>query len=99
MVRKCMTNIDADELNGVGEHNIEANVTTLSGNAMSRYEPNPLEQDGILVNKKGKDNRKQMDEYYAWMDAAGIKLQNIIDQELGKSKGSSISVTSLPICS
>ena len=78
------TNIDADELNGVGEHNIEANVTTLSGNAMSRYEPNPLEQDGILVNKKGKDNRKQMDEYYAWMDAAGIKLQNIIDQELGK---------------
>jgi hypothetical protein len=78
------TNIDADELNGVGEHNIEANVTTLSGNAMSRYEPNPLEQDGILVNKKGKDNRKQMDEYYAWMDATGIKLQNIIDQELGK---------------
>lgn len=78
------TNIDADELNGVGEHNIEANVITLSGNAMSRYEPNPLEQDGILVNKKGKDNRKQMDEYYAWMDAAGIKLQNIIDQELGK---------------
>lgn len=78
------TNVDADELNGVGEHNIEANVTTLSGNAMSRYEPNSLEQDGILVNKKGKDNRKQMDEYYAWMDAAGIKLQNIIDQELGK---------------
>lgn len=78
------TNIDADELNGVGEHNIEANVITLSGNAMSRYEPNPLEQDGILVNKKGKDNRKQMDEYYAWMDAAGIKLQNIIDQELGR---------------
>ena len=78
------TNVDADDLNGVGEHNIEANVITLSGNAMSRYEPNPLEQDGILVNKKGKDNRKQMDEYYAWMDAAGIKLQNIIDQELGK---------------
>ena len=78
------TNVDADDLNDTGEHNIEANVTTLSGNAMSRYEPNPLEQDGILVNKKGKDNRKQMDEYYAWMDAAGIKLQNIIDQELGK---------------
>lgn len=78
------TNVNADELNGVGEHNIEANVITLSGNAMSRYEPNPLEQDGILVNKKGKDNRKQMDEYYAWMDAAGIKLQNIIDQELGR---------------
>lgn len=78
------TNVDADDLNGTGEHNIEANVTTLSGNAMSRYEPDPLAKDGKLVNKKGKDGRKQMDEYYAWMDAAGIKLQNIIDQELGR---------------
>ena len=78
------TNVDADDLNGTGEHNIEANVTTLSGNAMSRYEPDPLAKDGKLVNKKGKDDRKQMDEYYAWMDAAGIKLQNIIDQELGR---------------
>lgn len=78
------TNVDADDLNGTGEHNTEANVTTLSGNAMSRYEPDPLAKDGKLVNKKGKDDRKQMDEYYAWMDAAGIKLQNIIDQELGR---------------
>lgn len=78
------TNVDADDLNGTGEHNIETNVTTLSGNAMSRYEPDPLAKDGKLVNKKGKDDRKQMDEYYAWMDAAGIKLQNIIDQELGR---------------
>lgn len=78
------TNVDADDLNGTGEHNTEANVTTLSGNAMSRYESDPLAKDGKLVNKKGKDDRKQMDEYYAWMDAAGIKLQNIIDQELGR---------------
>lgn len=79
-------NEDAAELNGIGEHNIETNVNTLSGNAMSRYEPDPLAKDGKLVNKKGKDdrNRKQMDEYYAWMDAAGIKLQNIIDRELAK---------------
>ena len=78
------TNVDADDLNGTGEHNTEANVTTLSGNAMSRYEPDLLAKDGKLVNKKGKDDRKQMDEYYAWMDAAGIKLQNIIDRELAK---------------
>lgn len=78
------TNVDADDLNGTGEHNTEANVTTLSGNAMSRYEPDSLAKDGKLINKKGKDDRKQMDEYYAWMDAAGIKLQNIIDQELGR---------------
>nr|DAD98405.1 MAG TPA: hypothetical protein [CrAss-like virus sp. ctWDt29] len=83
-VHMSETNVDADDLNGTGEHNTEANVTTLSGNAMSRYEPDPLAKDGKLVNKKGKDDRKQMDEYYAWMDAAGIKLQNIIDQELGR---------------
>lgn len=77
-------NEDADELNGIGEHNIETNVNTISGNAMSRYESDPLAKDGKLVNKKGKDDRKQMDEYYSWMDAAGIKLQNIIDQELAK---------------
>lgn len=77
-------NEDADELNGIGEHNIETNVNTISGNAMSRYESDLLAKDGKLVNKKGKDDRKQMDEYYAWMDAAGIKLQNIIDQELAK---------------
>lgn len=77
-------NEDAAELNGIREHNIETNVNTLSGNAMSRYEPDPLAKDGKLVNKKGKDDRKQMDDYYAWMDAAGIKLQNIIDQELAR---------------
>lgn len=77
-------NEDADELNGIGEHNIETNVNTISGNAMSRYESDSLAKDGKLVNKKGKDDRKQMDEYYAWMDAAGIKLQNIIDRELAK---------------
>lgn len=77
-------NEDADELNGIGEHNIETNVNTISGNAMSRYESDPLAKDGKLVNKKGKDDRKQMDEYYAWMDAAGIKLQNIIDRELAR---------------
>nr|DAT77989.1 MAG TPA: hypothetical protein [Caudoviricetes sp.] len=77
-------NEDAAELNGIGEHNIETNVNTLSGNAMSRYEPDPLAKDGKLVNKKGKDDRKQMDEYYAWMNAAEIKLQNIIDQELAR---------------
>lgn len=77
-------NEDADELNGIGEHNIETNVNTISGNAMSRYESDPLAKDGKLVNKKGKDDRKQMDEYYSWMDAAGIKLQNIIDRELAK---------------
>ena len=78
------TNVDADNLNSTEEHNREANATTLSGNAMSRYEPDPLEKEGSLVNKKGTKTNDGMNQYYAWMDAAGIKLQNIIDQELGK---------------
>lgn len=78
------TNVDADDLNSTEEHNREANATTLSGNAMSRYEPDPLEKEGSLVNKKGTKANDGMNQYYAWMDAAGIKLQNIIDQELGK---------------
>lgn len=78
------TNVDADDLNSTEEHNREANATTLSGNAMSRYEPDQLEKEGSLVNKKGTKANDGMNQYYAWMDAAGIKLQNIIDQELGK---------------
>ena len=78
------TNVDADDLNSTEEHNRETNATTLSGNAMSRYEPDPLEKEGNLVNKKGTKANDGMNQYYAWMDAAGIKLQNIIDQELGK---------------
>ena len=78
------TNVDADDLNSTGKHNIETNVTTLSGNAMSRYEPNQLENDGIIVNKMGANTNDSMNRYYTWIDAAGIKLQNIIDQELGK---------------
>ena len=77
-------NEDAATQNGIGQRNIETNVTTLSGNAMSRYEPKDLEDDGKIVLKKGKDARKDMDNYYAWMDAAGIKLQNIIDHELAR---------------
>ncbi len=77
-------NEDADAQNARGQKTIDGDPTTLSGNAMSRYEPKPLAEDGILVNKKGKDTRKAMDNYFAWMDAAGIKLQNIIDHELAR---------------
>ena len=77
-------NEDAATQNGIGQSNIDTNVNTLSGNAMSRYEPKPLEDEGKVVLKKGKDARKDMDNYYAWMDAAGIKLQNIIDHELAR---------------
>jgi hypothetical protein len=77
-------NVDAAELNGTGQHNIETSVTTLSGNAMSEYNPTALQDDGIIERKKGSETNDNMNQYYAWMDAAGIKLQNIIDHELAR---------------
>ena len=77
-------NVDAAELNGTGQHNIETSVTTLSGNAMSEYNPTILQNDGIIERKKGSETNDNMNQYYAWMNAAGIKLQNIIDHELAR---------------
>nr|DAU82411.1 MAG TPA: hypothetical protein [Crassvirales sp.] len=77
-------NVDAAELNGTGQHNIDTSVTTLSGNAMSEYNPTVLQNDGIIERKKGSETNDNMNQYYAWMNAAGVKLQNIIDHELAK---------------
>ena len=76
------TNDDSDTQNAVGQQNIDNDITTLSGNAMSEYEPTDLAKDGVLKHKKGKRENDHMTAYYAWMNAAGIKLQNIIDREL-----------------
>ena len=77
-------NVDAAELNGTGLYNIETSVTTLSGNAMSEYNPTVLQNDGIIERKKGSETNDNMNQYYAWMNAAGVKLQNIIDHELAR---------------
>ena len=77
-------NEDAKEQNTIGLQNMETNVTTLGGNAMSRYEPRPLVEDGILINKKGAKADDKMNQFYAWMNASGVKLQNIIDHELAR---------------
>lgn len=77
-------NVDAAELNGTGLHNIETSVTTLSGNAMSEYNSTVLQNDGIIERKKGSETNDNMNQYYAWMNAAGVKLQNIIDHELAR---------------
>lgn len=83
-VQVSSVNEDVEEQNTVGLQNIETNVTTLGGNAMSRYEPEPLEKDGILINKKGAEANDKMNQFYDWMNAAGVKLQNIIDHELAR---------------
>lgn len=77
-------NVDVAELNGTGQHNIETSVTTLSGNAMSEYNPTVLQNDGIIERKKGSETNDNMNQYYAWMNAAGVKLQSIIDHELAR---------------
>lgn len=78
-------NVDAAEQNGIGQLNIENGANTLlGGNAMSRYNPEVLEKDGVIVMKKGSSPTDHMNNYYAWMDAAGIKQQNIIDHELAR---------------
>lgn len=77
-------NVDAAELNGTGQHNIDTSVTTLSGNAMSEYNPTVLQNDGIIERKKGSEANDNMNQYYAWLNAAGVKLQNIIDHELAR---------------
>lgn len=69
--------------NGTGEHVIETSATSLSGNAMSEYKPASLQNEGKLEHKKGENPTDSMSRYFTWMDAAGIKLQNIIDEELG----------------
>lgn len=77
-------NVDVAELNGIGQHNIETSVTTLSGNAMSEYNPTVLQNEGIIERKKGSETNDNMNQYYSWMNAVGVKLQNIIDHELAK---------------
>ena len=56
----------------------------LSGNAMSEWVPDLIEDFGILKHKVGNEPNDAMNKYFAWMEAHGIKLQNIIDRELGK---------------
>lgn len=77
-------NEDAAVENGIGERTIETSATTLSGNAMSEYVMGPLKTEGTIEKKKGREPDDKMSQYYNWMNAAGIKLQNIIDHELAR---------------
>lgn len=77
-------NEDVSNLNSIGEQNIESNSTTLSGNAMSRYNMEPLVSEGKIELKKGSKADDNMNKFYAWMKAEGINLQNIIDHELAR---------------
>lgn len=77
-------NVSSDNVNTVGEDNINNSENTLSGNAMSEYKGDKLAKDGILEHKRGSNPNDSMNRYYNWMKNAGIHLQNIIDEELGQ---------------
>lgn len=75
---------DAAIVNGIEDYAALTSTTTLSGNAMSEYQAEPLQVDGILKHKEGKEPNDAMNRYNAWMRTSGIKLQNIIDTELSE---------------
>lgn len=72
---------DPDTSNEQGQESIDTKEDTLSGNPMEEYVTTSL-KDHVLVRKKGKEANDAMNRYFAWMDAEGIKLQDIIDDEL-----------------
>ena len=77
-------NQDIDTLNEKGENEINTNETTLSGNAMDPYKSDPLVRSGILERKVGRDPKDNMNQFFAWMKAEGVNVQNIIDHELSQ---------------
>lgn len=77
-------NQDIDTLNEKGENEINTNETTLSGMAMGPYKSDTLIESGILERKVGRNPNDNMNQFFAWMKAEGIKVQNIIDHELAQ---------------
>lgn len=76
--------VDIAATNAIEESKNENGVTTLSGNAMSEYNPQKLAQENVLEHKKGDAPNDSMNKFYNWMKDAGIHLQRIVDTELAK---------------
>lgn len=58
-------------------------IDNFLGNTMYGYEINPLKFHGKQIIRRGKDANDKMSRFFDWMDNADIKLQDIIDTELG----------------
>lgn len=66
-------------------NNLPSSGTNLLGNSMYGYDLDPLKHHGKQVPRKGKNIYgvpDKMSKYFQWMESAGIKLQDIIDEEL-----------------
>lgn len=77
-------NQDIDTVNEKGENEINTNETTLSGDAMGPYKSDPLIKSGIIERKVGNNPNDNMNQFFAWMKAEGVNVQNIIDHELSQ---------------
>lgn len=75
---------DTTSLNTVGKQKMNADPNTLTANPLYRYVYESLVGEGVLEKRKGEKEGDVMNKYYAWMKAAGINLQNIIDHELAE---------------
>ncbi len=73
---------DVDVINSTAQKSSEFKDNVLSGNPMYEYEQATLKDDGILKRRVGGEPNDSMNTYFSWMEAAGIKLQNIIDREV-----------------
>lgn len=74
--------IDSDDVNTKSQNSDSPNLT---GNPMYLYDSNALHVNGILVRRVGNRGANDtLNSYNAWLNAAGVKLQNIIDRELGQ---------------
>ena len=55
----------------------------LPGNALYEYDRTELEGRGVAVRKQVKKAGGALDRFFQWADSMKIKVQNIIDEELG----------------
>lgn len=58
--------------------------TILVGNSMYRYDTKALREDKYQVERQGIKEEDSMNKFFSWMESAGIKFQEIIDNELSE---------------
>lgn len=73
--------IDNEDTTDQG-NNLPQTSNTLLGNTMYSYESDALNEDGEQVKRRGKSPNDKMSRYFDWLENAGIKMQEIIDNEL-----------------
>lgn len=61
---------------------IEATPENLLGNTMYGYDLDALIYERVEQERTGKDSSDSMSQYFNWLKNAGVKLQEIIDNEL-----------------